>query len=143
MKDFDDFLKLGVIKKQSVDVPRAKDLVSEANRKFNQIKRIFDKIGLDDENANDIIESSCDVILGLIRAKMFLKGFSASGKGSHEAEVSYLNKLNFKDDEIEFINKLRYFRNGILYYGKRFNKEYSEKVINFLNKIVPRLKSLQ
>ena len=39
-----------------------------------------------------------------------------------------------------FTNDLRYFRNGILYYGKSFDKEYGEKVLDFLNKTYPKLK---
>lgn len=139
MKDFEYYLKQGIAKKQSINVSRAKDLIYEADRKFNQIKRIINKIGIDSDNANDIIEGICDIILGLTRAKMFLKGFGASGKGAHEAEVAFLKILDFEEQEIEFINKLRYFRNGILYYGKRFDKEYAEKVLDFLNKIKKRL----
>jgi hypothetical protein len=140
MKQFEEYLKQGIARKQSIDEARAKDLIDEANRKLNQIQRIIDKIGIDNENANDMVESVCDTILGLTRAKMFLKGFSASGKGAHEAEVSFLYELSFTEQEIEFINKLRYFRNGILYYGKRFDKEYAEKVIEFLGKIIGRLR---
>ena len=109
MKDFDDFLKRGVVKKQSVNEPRAKDLVSEAERKLSSMNRVIKKIGIDDANANDIIENCCDIILSLIRSKMFLKGFSASGSGAHEAEVSFLKKLEFNEQQIEFINSLRYF----------------------------------
>ena len=140
MKDFEYYLKQGIARKQSIDEARAKDLIYEADRKFNQIKRIIDKIGIDNENANDIVESICDIILGLTRSKMFLTGFSASGKGAHEAEVSFLKRLNFEEQEIEFIDKLRYFRNGILYYGKRFDKEYAEKVLDFLKSVKKRLR---
>ncbi|MBT3405346.1 hypothetical protein HN832_00335 [archaeon] len=140
MKDFDDFLKRGVVKKQSVNEPRAKDLVSEAERKLSSMNRVIKKIGIDDANANDIIENCCDIILSLIRSKMFLKGFSASGSGAHEAEVSFLKKLEFNEQQIEFINSLRYFRNGILYYGKRFDKEYAKKVVKFLKQVKVKLK---
>ena len=140
MKDFDDFLKRGVVKKQSVNEPRAKDLVSEAERKLSSMNRVIKKIGIDDANANDIIENCCDIILSLIRSKMFLKGVSASGSGAHEAEVSFLKKLEFNEQQIEFINSLRYFRNGILYYGKRFDKEYAKKVVKFLKQVKVKLK---
>ncbi len=135
MNDFEEFLRKGIVKKQSPDKARSKNLMSEANRKFEQIKRVVSKIGVDNQNSNDIIEDCYDVILGLIRAKMFLKGFGSSGLGAHEAEVSFLKKLKFEEYEIEFINRLRCFRNGILYYGKRFDKEFADKVWTFLNKI--------
>jgi len=140
MKEFEDFLDNGIVKKISVDKSRAKDLISEANRKFKQLKRVVEKIGIDNENANDIVEDSYDILLGLVRSKMLFGGLSASGKGAHEAEVSFLKKIGFKEQEIEFINKLRYFRNGILYYGTKFDKEFANKVLNFLKKIYPKLK---
>ena len=68
---------------------------------------------------------------------MLLEGYSA-----HEAEVAYLKKLNFSENEAEFMDKLRYFRNGILYYGKIFNTEYAEKVMAFMDRIVPKLKKI-
>jgi len=39
-----------------------------------------------------------------------------------------------------FMNDLRFFRNGILYYGKDFDAEYGKKVLDFLNNIYPKLK---
>ncbi|MBT4434019.1 hypothetical protein HOD05_02260, partial [Candidatus Woesearchaeota archaeon] len=39
------------------------------------------------------------------------------------------------DSEIDFADQLRYFRNGILYYGKTFDEEYAHKVIDFLEKV--------
>ena len=142
MKDFEDFLKKGIVKKQSVDKARAQDLIEEANRKFKQLKRVVEKIGIDDENANDLVEDSYDIILGLVRAKMLLEGLSASGKGAHEAEVSFLGKLGFREQEIEFIDKLRYFRNGILYYGTKFDREFANKVCEFLKKIKQKIEDL-
>lgn len=140
MKEFKEFLIEGVVKKQYPDRQRAKDLIGEANRKFKSLKRTVERASLDDENSNDIVEDCHDIILGIIRAKMLLKGFSASGQGAHESEVSFLNELNFTEQEIEFVNKLRYFRNGILYYGKRFDKQYAQKSMNFLDRFKEKIK---
>ncbi len=76
----------------------------------------------------------------LIRAKLLLKGYSASGSHAHEGEISYLKEIGFPDNDISFLNESRYFRNGITYYGKIMTKEYAEKVFDFLNKILPKLK---
>ena len=69
----------------------------------------------------------------LIRAKMFLDGFKAAGLSAHEAEVSYLRKMNFSETDVRFSNELRYYRNGIVYYGKSMNAEYVNMVLKFLN----------
>lgn len=140
LKNFEDYIKSGIVKKQTPDRPRALDLVSESERKFDSLKLYLNKIGLDNKNANDIIETCYSIIIGLIRSKMLLQGFNSSGTGAHEAEVSYLRRLNFSEREISFANQLRYFRNGIMYYGKRFDRDYAEQVVEFLKKIYPKLK---
>jgi len=142
MKKFEEFLRKSVVIKRYPDKSRANDLMKESDRRLNNLKRIIEKIGIDEYNASDVVEYCYDIILGIIRAKMLLKGFSASGKGAHEAEVSFLEVLNFNEWEIEFVNKLRYFRNGIIYYGKGKDKEYAEKAIKFTNKITLKLKKV-
>ncbi len=71
---------------------------------------------------------------------MLLNGFSTTGKGAHEAEVSYLTEIGFNDKDVNFANDLRFSRNGIMYYGKRFDKAYALKVIYFTKKIYPMLR---
>lgn len=140
LKNFNEFLRDGIVKKQSQDKLRAKSLINESNRKFNSLNRTLKNIGLDNENANDIVDFCYDIILNLIRAKMFLSGFNSSGMGAHEAEVSYLRELGISETEVIFANQLRYFRNGIKYYGKKFDKEYAKKVLEFMDKMRKRLK---
>jgi len=132
---FEEYLKKKIVKRKIPNKLRSSDLVEEAKRKFNSLKVMLDKIGLNDENANDIVEYCYDVMINLTRARMFSEGFSASGKGAHEAEIAYLRKLNLSEVDVKVANQLRYFRNGIMYYGKKFDSEYAQKVIQFLNKI--------
>ncbi|MEK6922178.1 MAG: hypothetical protein AABX08_00060 [Nanoarchaeota archaeon] len=75
----------------------------------------------------------------LIRAKMLLGGYNATGQGAHEAEVSYLRALGFNENEVQFLDQLRYFRNGILYYGTILDEEYANKVIEFTKRIYKKL----
>jgi len=49
--------------------------------------------------------------------------------------------LEYDEKDVQFLNQLRYFRNGIAYYGKSFEKDYAEKVVEFLDKIYPKLKN--
>ena len=76
----------------------------------------------------------------LIRAKLLTEGYSSSGQYAHEAEVSYLQVLKFQEKDIVFLNELRYFRNSVTYYGKILDKEYAQKVFDFMNEIYPKLK---
>ena len=84
---------------------------------------------------NSIIVSCYDIIMKIVRTMMLRGGMDASGYVAHEAEVSFLGELDFSDEEIYFLDRIRYFRNGILYYGKRFDKEYADKVLKFLGKV--------
>ena len=140
LKRFEEFIKNGIVIKVSVDKERSKSLILEAIRKNNSLKESIQKIGIKDENANDFIESGYDILMFLIRAKLYEKGYSSQGKGAHEAEVSFSRNLDFTEKEAILLNQLRYFRNGILYYGKRCDKEYARKVIDFVKIKFSRLK---
>ncbi len=142
LKDFEEFLKSGIVRKRNPDKARAKSLVEEAEKRKKFLDEILRKIGLSDKNANYFIETSYDILIELIRAKLLRDGLYASGEGAHEAEVSYMKKIGFAEKEIRFMNDLRYFRNGILYYGKSFDQDYGKKVLDFLNKIYPQLKNV-
>lgn len=135
IKPFEDFIKCGIVKKQSSDISRAKYLNEESKKSYSFLKKKIEMFGINNESANDLIKSCYDIIMELIRAKMFLEGYNASGKGAHEAEVSYLRILGFKEKEVQFADQLRYFRNGMLYYGTSLDEEYAEKVINFTHKL--------
>ncbi len=141
MKDFEEFIREGIVKKQSPDLSRANFLEKESHKSYSFLKKMIRDLKINDENANSIIKLSYDIIMELIRSKMLEKGLNASGKGAHEGEVAYLRNLGFKENEIEFANKLRYFRNGIMYYGKQLDKDYAKEVCSFMDKIYIKLKS--
>ncbi|MBL7160462.1 MAG: hypothetical protein ISS93_01260 [Candidatus Aenigmarchaeota archaeon] len=140
VRSFAGYLNEGIVKKQSPDPSRARSLMKEAEDSYKVLMEILERIELSDENTNYMIKNSYDIIMEMVRAKMISKGFNSSGKGAHEAEVSYLREIGFKETDVQFANQLRYFRNGILYYGKTFEKEYAEKVLKFLKKTYSMLK---
>jgi len=142
LKPFEEFIKEGIVKRITIDKERAKSLAKESERKMNSLNEQLEKIGVKDENANDYVEYCYDIIMYLIRAKLYLKGYNASGQGAHEAEISYLKILGFAEKDIQFADQMRYFRNGILYYGTALDKEYAEKVIEFTKSISPKLKNI-
>ena len=139
IKLFEEYLEEDVVKKVSPDFQRAEHLENESKRKFHLLKENISKLGVGDENANDYVEYCYNIIIFLIRSKMFKKGYASSGQGAHEAEVAFTRKLGLNDFELELLDQLRYFRNGILYYGKRFDKEYAEKIIDFTKKAYQKL----
>ena len=139
MKDFEEYIEEGVARKITPDMERSKSLLEESRRKYDSLLTNIEKLGIDDDNANDYVEYCYNIILFLIRSRMLKHGYKTSGEGAHEAEVSFSSKLGSSESEIRFLDQLRYFRNGILYYGKRFDKEYALMVIKFTKKIFKRL----
>lgn len=139
-KEFEYYLKDAI--KKSKDKPRAEFLLNESDISLEGLNERIKIIGINDKNANSIIKDCYDIMIEIIRAKLLLEGYSFSGNYAHEAEISYLKKLGFPDNEVSFLNELRYFRNSIMYYGKILDKEYAKKVLDFLNKIHSKLKKL-
>ncbi|MDD5417681.1 MAG: hypothetical protein PHW96_02215 [Candidatus Nanoarchaeia archaeon] len=142
LKEFKEYLENGTAKRISPNNERAKSLISESERKIHSLKERIEKIGVKDTNANDYVEYCYDIIMLLIRAKMYKEGVTTAGQGSHEAEVAYLGMLGFDEKETRFMNELRYYRNGILYYGTILDAEYAFKVIEFIKKIRVKLKKV-
>ena len=142
IKKFDEFIKENIVKRQSIDKPRAGFLMAESEKDYKGLLEMIDRLQLNDNNANTFIKCCYDILMELIRAKMLLEGYNASGLGAHEAEVSYMRGLGFDERDVQFADQIRFFRNGMLYYGTMLDKEYAEKVIEFTNKIYPRLKQL-
>ncbi len=142
IKEFEKYIEEGIVFKITPDVQRANNLVLESDRKYNFLLEIINKTGIDDDKANDYVESCYNILLFLIRSKMLMEGYNSSGQGAHEAEISFAKKIGISEKEAVFLDRLRYFRNGILYYGKRFDKEYAEKAIEFTKKIRDKLKNV-
>ncbi|MFA6022739.1 MAG: hypothetical protein WC781_01485 [Candidatus Pacearchaeota archaeon] len=137
--NFEEFLDIGVIIKRTPDNSRAIFLIKESKRKHDSLNQVLEKIGLNELNAHEIVEYCYDILIYLLRAKLCKEGFISTGEGGHEAEVSYMRNLSFSENEVLFMNQLRYFRNGIKYYGTILNKSYADKALVFLNKVYPKL----
>ena len=65
----------------------------------------------------------------LIRAKLLLDGYNSSGQFAHEAEVSFMRNLGFSESDVLFMNQLRYFINGIKYYGEDATENKAQEAI--------------
>jgi hypothetical protein len=140
MKTFDEYVKNGTIVKQRVDEARAKSLSEEAENRNRFLTAMLAKMKLNDDNANYFIEQVYDIIMELIRANMLMKGFrTTQSRSAHESEVAYLFEINISERDIRFMDELRYFRNGIKYYGKKLDKEYATKVLSLLESMKNRL----
>jgi len=138
MKDFNEFLKEGIVRKHSPNAQRALSLFKEANEKKEFLEFTLKNTPTERMLPNFIIEYCYDIMLETLRARMLLNGFSSGN--SHEAEVAYSISIGFTKQEAQFLDQIRYNRNGIKYYGKILDKEYAGNVLKFFKKVYPLLK---
>ena len=142
LKQFNEFIRMGIVKKQSPDKSRSKFLIMEAEQGYAYLLKLIKTMGVENQNANDYVKNCYDLLMELTRAKMLLEGLNASGFKAHEAEVAYWGLLQFKEQDIQFLDQIRFFRNGMLYYGTILDKEYADKVIEFTKKNYQKLKDI-
>ena len=95
-KEFEEYVKQGIIKKCSMNKPRAEFLIDEAEKALRGLNKRVEIMGIDEDNANSIIKDCYDIIMELIRANLFLTGYCSGGQFAHEAEVSSLKKMDFQ-----------------------------------------------
>lgn len=141
-KKFEEYLAKDIIRKVSPNMQRAFSLTEDSDKRHSFLMHIIKYLPLTDDNANYLIEGVYDILISLIRARLFLEGYEASGNYAHEAEISYLNKTDFLETEIDMMDNIRKFRNGIKYYGRRYTKEEADSTIKFMDSILPKLKKL-
>ena len=135
IRNFSEFVSEGVVKKQFPDKPRAEFLNKESAQAEAFLDKIVDKFGITPENANTIIKESYDILMSVIMARMLLRGYNSSGQGAHEAEVSYLREIGVTELDVQLADQLRYFRNGIMYYGKSMDFDYARKAMALMKKL--------
>ena len=135
IKSFEEFVRQNIVKKQSPDISRAEFLLKEASNSYTNLLDMIEKLPLIESNANLFIKSCYDILMEMICAKMFLQGYNASGFGAHESEVSYMRVLLFSENDVQFAEQLRFFRNGMLYYGTILDVPYAQEVLSFTKRV--------
>ena len=137
IKEFEEYIARGIVKKQLKNKQRSLSLIKEAEEKKDFLKTTIKNIPAEKMNANFIIDYCYDILMELIRSKMYADGYNA--ENSHEAEVSYLKVIGFSEADLRFIDELRYNRNGIKYYGIKFEINYANKVKDFMERLYVKL----
>ncbi|MFH1105586.1 MAG: hypothetical protein V1731_00020 [Candidatus Aenigmatarchaeota archaeon] len=140
LKKFEEFVKAGTVKRQTPNRERALSILKESGEKKSFLDVSMKSIPPERMSANFVVCYCYDILVELIRAKMFIDGYNAGG--SHEAEVSYMAILGFPDADVRFMDDVRYYRNGTKYYGTVLDMEYAGKVVGFMNRIYPKLAAM-
>ena len=72
VKLFEEFIKEGIVKRITPDKQRVKSLIAESERKMSSLYKHIEKLGFSDENSNDYVEYCYDIVMYLIRAKLYM-----------------------------------------------------------------------
>jgi len=139
-RDFREFVESGIVKRQTPNKERALSIVRETEEKKQFLEISLKSIPNEKMYPNFIVDQCYDILMELVRAKMLIDGYNPGG--SHEAEVSYLRILGFSEQDVRFMNEMRYYRNGTKYYGTILTMEYAENTIEFMNRIYTKLRDL-
>ena len=102
----------GKIFKISRDINQAKDLLEMAEERFKIVIPTIPR-----QTPYVILESYYELAVQLITALMYSEGFKTM---SHISLVNYLKKFSeFSNQEINILDKMRKFRHGTVYYGRK------------------------
>ena len=85
-----------------------------------------------------------DVIRELISVVLLLDGYKTYGEGAHKKLIEYLQTKNvgFSEYEILLIDDLRITRNKVAYDGFFVERDYIERKIRDIQKIIFKLKDI-
>ena len=85
-----------------------------------------------------------DVIHKLMEALELKEGIKIKGEGAHQELIDYIAKThNFDKQTIQFLQKMREYRNRISYEGFMIHKNFiilnKENIINIIRKLLDKL----
>lgn len=94
--------------------------------------------------SSNVTKEYYDVIRELISVVLLLDGYKTYGDGSHKKLIYYLqlNYNQFNEYEISMIDDLRIKRNKISYDGFFVERDYIERKVKDIIKIIAKLKSI-
>jgi hypothetical protein len=133
MRNFEEYLKNGLIKKKKMDVARSRNLIEGAKKRKNLLEKY---LPVNEETSFRVIEECYDIIKELLESCLSKDGYKSY---NHESVVSYMGVLGFSEGDVKFVDKLREVRNGTKYYGKNVSLEYCHNVKRFLDQVYDKL----
>jgi len=94
--------------------------------------------------SSNVTKEYYDVIRELISVVLLLDGYKTYGEGAHKKLVEYIqtNYAEFNEYETSLIDDLRTTRNKIAYDGFFVGKDYIERKIKDIQKIVNKLRGI-
>lgn len=129
---FQDFIKLGQVKKVEKDKELAKSLLKTTKSDL----MFFETWQINENSARKIVSNYYDALRSILEAMAILEGYKIY---SHEAFTDFLKE---KKESLlaEKFDRFRRIRNKINYYGSDITpeeaKEYKEGIISMINILI-------
>mgnify|MGYP001587263314 CR=1 FL=1 len=121
--------------KVSKDAARANDLFEMALERINIVIKSIPK-----SVPYKLLEEYYEVAVQLITSLMYAEGYKTL---SHISLIEYLKKNNeFSDYELEMLDKMRKFRHGTVYYGRKESGNFFINHENEIKKLISKLVNL-
>ena len=125
IKDFEWYKKEGIAYEVKPDRKKATWLKKKAGIESEFIERIQSWQELE-RFKHILVEVSYSCLMKLVRSLLYVKGYATKGKGSHKAEIAFLDLENVSQATIKNLDTFRKVRNKIKYSGTMVTYTQSE-----------------
>jgi uncharacterized protein (UPF0332 family) len=130
INSFQNYLKLGKIKRKTPDAEEAKALIGKAMDRLEYTKGRF----VDDKTAKFVLEDSYEAAREAAQALMSVKGFKPY---SHEATISFIREFyDFNEEDIYKFDRFRQLRNDSVYKAIKIEKADADSCLLFASRFV-------
>lgn len=127
INSFENYLKLGKVKRKTPDSEEAAALIKKAQERINYIKHKE----IDEKTADFVLEDAYEAVREAAQALMSAKGFKPY---SHEATISFIKeryKSTFDEEDINKFDRFRQLRNDSVYKATVVIEDDAKSAIEF------------
>ncbi|MBN1645364.1 HEPN domain-containing protein [Candidatus Woesearchaeota archaeon] len=139
INSFENYLKIGKVKRKTPDPEEAKALLSKALDRLEYLNNQ----NINDNTAKFILEDSYEAARGAAQALMSLRGFKPY---LHEATISFIKEFfiaEFQEEDIYTFDRFRRLRNDSIYKAVEITKEDAKVSLLFAKKFIQKIKRIQ
>lgn len=136
---FDNYLKLGKVKRQTINPDEAKALLIQSEERLDYVN----SKEINQTSAKFVLQDSYESIRESAQSLMSMKGFKPY---SHEATISFLKKFHEKDfteEEIFKFDRFRQLRNDSVYKAIIITEEEAKDCLSFAKQFVKKIKNIK
>jgi len=138
INSFENYLKLGKVKRKTPDSEEAKALLNKSEDRLDYIK-IKD---INTKTARFVLEDSYEAVREAAQSLMSIKGFKPY---SHEATISFIKDFYisaFNEEYIHEFDRFRQLRNDSVYKAVQIIEEDAKSSLLFAQKFIEKIRVL-